>query len=250
MINKYDYIIVGGGIIGLSIAYKLAQRENNKSILVIEKEQKLATHQTGRNSGVIHSGIYYKPGSFKAKNCKDGRIQLIDFAKKHNVSFEMCGKIIAAFDNTELETLSRIYDNGIKNGLEEIKYLSSEETKKYEPYIDCVKSIFVPYAGIINYSQVVEKLSNEFQKINSKNKILKSSKVVTVRVILTLVFFVFDPTIKRLVKADWNSILSKNSEGISFIKRLGNPIVLSGPILRLWVEYNKNTLCFARVKAT
>ncbi len=180
MINKYDYIIVGGGIIGLSIAYKLALRENNKSILVIEKEQKLATHQTGRNSGVIHSGIYYKPGSFKAKNCKDGRMQLIDFAKKHNVSFEMCGKIIAAFDNTELETLSRIYDNGIKNGLEEIKYLTSEETKKYEPYVDCVKSIFVPYAGIINYSQVVEKLSNEFQKINSKNKILKSSKVVGV----------------------------------------------------------------------
>ena len=180
MINKYDYIIVGGGVIGLSIAYKLAQRENNKSILVIEKEQKLATHQTGRNSGVIHSGIYYKPGSFKAKNCKDGRSQLIDFAKKHNVSFEMCGKIIAAFDNTELETLSKIYDNGIKNGLEDIKYLSLEETKKYEPNVDCIKSIFVPYAGIINYRQVVEKLSDEFHKINSKNKTLKSLKVVGV----------------------------------------------------------------------
>ena len=180
MINKFDYIVVGGGIVGLSIAYKLALKENDKSILVIEKENKLATHQTGKNSGVIHSGIYYTPGSFKAKNCQEGRIQLIDFAEKHNVSYEMCGKIIAAFDDGELETLSKIYENGKQNGLEDIRILSSAETKKYEPNVDCIKSIFVPYAGIIDYRQVVEKLSEEFQKINKKNKIIKSVKVVGV----------------------------------------------------------------------
>lgn len=180
MINKYDYIIVGGGIIGLSIAYKLALKENDKSILVLEKEDKLASHQTGKNSGVIHSGIYYTPGSFKAKNCQEGRIQLINFAEKHNVSYEMCGKIITAFDDVELETLYKIYENGKQNGLEDIRLMSPAETKKHEPNVDCIKSIFVPYAGIIDYRQVVEKLSEEFQKINKKNIILKSVEVVGV----------------------------------------------------------------------
>ncbi len=180
MKKEYDYIIVGGGIIGLATAYKLALKCPEKSILVLEKESSLASHQTGNNSGVIHSGIYYTPGSLKAKNCTSGRTQLIDFAKNHNVSYEMCGKLIVAFDKSELETLQKIYNNGIQNGLKEIKMLSSEESKKYEPYIDCVKSIFVSYAGIIDYRQVVEILSQEFQRINIDNKVLKKIKVVSV----------------------------------------------------------------------
>ena len=180
MKSDFDYVIVGGGIVGLSIAYKLAQRENNKNILLIEKEKELASHQTGNNSGVIHSGIYYTPGSLKAKNCFNGRLQLVDFAKKHNISHEMCGKLIAAFDNSELDTLDKIYQNGIKNGLTDIKLLSSEESKNHEPYIECIKSILVPYAGIIDYKEVVEVLAKEFLKINKENKVLKSTKVMSV----------------------------------------------------------------------
>jgi L-2-hydroxyglutarate oxidase len=179
MNTDFDYIIVGGGIVGLSIAYKLAQRENSKNILLIEKENELATHQTGNNSGVIHSGIYYTPGSLKAKNCFNGRLQLIDFAKKHNINHEMCGKLIAAFDHSELDTLDKIYDNGIKNGLKDITILSSQESKKHEPFIECIKSIFVPYAGIIDYKEVVEVLFKEFTKINIKNTVLKSTKVIS-----------------------------------------------------------------------
>ena len=179
MNTYFDYVIVGGGIVGLSIAYKLAKRESLKNILLIEKEDDLASHQTGNNSGVIHSGIYYTPGSLKAKNCFNGRLQLIDFAKEHNISHEMCGKLIAAFDQSELDTLDKIYDNGIKNGLKDITILSSKESKKYEPYINCIKSIFVPYSGIIDYKEVVEVLLKEFLKINKKNTFLKSTKVVS-----------------------------------------------------------------------
>ena len=180
MKNIYDYIIVGGGIIGLSTAYKLALKFPLKTILVLEKEKELAKHQTGKNSGVIHSGIYYTPGSLKAKNCLDGRHQLLDFAKKHNISHNMCGKLIAAFEESELETLDKIYKNGIQNGLENIKILSSEQSKEYEPNIECIKSIFVPYAGIINYVEVVNVLSKEFLKINNNNLVLKNTKVISV----------------------------------------------------------------------
>ncbi|MDA7531545.1 L-2-hydroxyglutarate oxidase [Akkermansiaceae bacterium] len=180
MNQEFDYIIIGGGIIGLATAYKLALNSSNKSILILEKEKNLAKHQTGRNSGVIHSGIYYTPGSLKARNCFDGREQLIKFAEKHNISHELCGKLIAAFKETDLENLDKIYRNGIKNGLAEIKMLSSEESKLYEPHVECIKSIFVPHAGIINYVEVAEVLSKEFLKINSNNSILTDSKVVSV----------------------------------------------------------------------
>ena len=133
---KYNYLIVGGGILGLATAYKLALKCPQKTILVLEKETQLAAHQTGNNSGVIHSGIYYTPGSLKAKNCINGREQLLDFAKKHLISHEMCGKLIAAFEESEIETLKKIYKNGIENGLEDIKILTSEESKNHEPYAD------------------------------------------------------------------------------------------------------------------
>ncbi|WP_415376866.1 L-2-hydroxyglutarate oxidase [Patiriisocius sp. Uisw_017] len=181
MEKKYDYIIVGGGIIGLATAYKLALKENNKSILVLEKEKTLASHQTGNNSGVIHSGIYYTPGSLKAKNCINGRKQLIDFAQKHRISHEMCGKLIAAFKKSEVPTLEKIYRNGLENGLEDIKILSSEESRQYEPYVECIQSIFVPYAGIIDYRQVVETLAQEFLKINPNNQVLKLTKVTAIK---------------------------------------------------------------------
>ncbi len=181
MNNNYDFIVVGGGIIGMATAYKLAKKNSDKSILVLEKESELASHQTGNNSGVIHSGIYYTPGSLKARNCINGRKQLIEFAKEYNINYELCGKLIAAFEEEELETLKKIYNNGLQNGLNDIRILDQKESKEYEPFIECISSIYVPYAGIIDYRQVVETLSQEFQKINSKNRVLKDIKVTTVK---------------------------------------------------------------------
>ncbi len=176
-IKKYDYIVVGGGIIGLSVAYKLSLKYPLKSILVLEKEEELAMHQTGRNSGVIHSGIYYRPGSFKAKNCINGQEQLVSFAKSHSIKYELCGKLIVATNDDELEDLDNLYKNGINNGLADIKMLDSESSKQYEPNVNCVKSIFVPYTGIIDFRSVVEMLAKEFLSVNHLNKLEKSTRV-------------------------------------------------------------------------
>ena len=109
MSNNYDFIIVGGGIVGLATAYKLQLKYPQKSIAILEKESAIGKHQTGRNSGVIHSGIYYTPNSYKAKNCKNGREQLVDFALKYNVKHNTCGKIIVAIDESEIPLLDVIY---------------------------------------------------------------------------------------------------------------------------------------------
>ncbi len=181
MKDHYDYIIVGGGIVGVSTAYKLALKMPNSSILILEKEKKFASHQTGNNSGVIHSGIYYKPGSLKLKNCINGRKQLVDFAVKNKISHEICGKLIIASEKDEIKTLLKIYENGIANGLTDIKLLNSEESKNFEPYVKCLKSIYVPYAGIIDYVEVVEKLAKRFKEMNKKNRITKSSNVISIK---------------------------------------------------------------------
>lgn len=176
----YDFIIVGGGIVGLSIAYKLSLKNKKFTLLVLEKEKGLAQHQTGRNSGVIHSGIYYKPNSLKLKNCIEGRKQLIEFANKNSISYEMCGKLIVATEESELPTLNRIYKNGLENGLTEIKLLSKEESQKYEAKVTCLKSIYVPYAGIIDYISVVNKME-ELINLSDSNKVYTSSKVIQVK---------------------------------------------------------------------
>ena len=119
MQNKtYDFTIVGAGIVGLSTAYKLSLALPDAKILILEKEPKVATHQTGKNSGVIHSGIYYKPGSYKAQNCIDGRHQLVEFCKENNVAIDICGKVIVATEESELERLAAIYERGLENGIE------------------------------------------------------------------------------------------------------------------------------------
>ena len=147
MSSKFDFIIVGGGIIGLSTAYKLQLKFPKKSIGILEKESKIGMHQTGRNSGVIHSGIYYTPNSYKAKNCKNGREQLVKFAKENEVKFSNCGKIIVATTIDEVEILDIIYQKGIKNGTPNISFLNSDEIKEKKPFIEGLKAIFVPTAG-------------------------------------------------------------------------------------------------------
>lgn len=159
----YDYVIVGGGIVGLSAAYKLLKRTPNLKVALIEKESIEASHQTSNNSGVIHSGIYYKPGSLKAINCRNGYQQMIDFCKQHSVPFEVCGKVIVATEEKELKSLIEIYNRGIQNGLSEIKMISKEETREIEPHVDSVKSIYVPYTGIIEYKEVCKQLCKLIQ---------------------------------------------------------------------------------------
>ena len=170
--NKYDFIIVGGGIVGLATAYKLQLKFPSRSIAVLEKENKIGKHQTGRNSGVIHSGIYYKPGSYKAINCRNGRDQLVDFARKNEIKHDICGKLIVATLSEEIPILESIYQRGIENKTQGICYLNADEIKKKEPFIEGIKAIWVPVAGIINYVDVSNKLVDMITILNPKSKII------------------------------------------------------------------------------
>ncbi len=177
MLNNFNFIIVGAGIVGLATAYKLQLKFPNKTIAILEKEVEVGMHQTGRNSGVIHSGIYYKPGSYKAKNCKNGRDQLVKFAEENGISFDICGKIIVATTDEEIEILDEIYKRGIENNTEGICFLSSEEIKEKEPFIEGVKAIWVPSAGIIDYVQTSKAFVNNIKKINPKSRLITSCEV-------------------------------------------------------------------------
>jgi len=154
---KYDIIIIGGGIVGLATAYQLLKKKPNLKLAVLEKENGVALHQTGHNSGVIHSGIYYKPGSLKAQNCLRGYEMLLDFSREHEVPYDICGKIIVATKAEEKPILHGILERGKQNGMDGLKIIPKEEIRDYEPYVNGVEGILVPQAGIINYKKVAEK---------------------------------------------------------------------------------------------
>ncbi|REL25047.1 L-2-hydroxyglutarate oxidase [Rhodohalobacter sp. SW132] len=158
-----DFIIIGAGIVGLSTAYKLSLKYPGSSILVLEKEADLAMHQTGRNSGVIHSGIYYKPGSYRARNCIDGRHQLVDFCKTNQVEFEICGKVIVATDEQELPRLKAIYERGLENEIEGIEMIGEKKLHQIEPYVNGISAIHVPCAGIVDFKGVCRALASEIE---------------------------------------------------------------------------------------
>jgi (S)-2-hydroxyglutarate dehydrogenase len=154
---NYDIIVVGGGIVGLATALKIKVSNPFLKILILEKETELAKHQTGNNSGVIHSGLYYKLGSLKATNCIQGYHLLIDFCKENHVPFELCGKIVVATEQKELPLLENLFVRGRQNGLQNLKKLTKEELKEYEPHVHGLQGIFVPQTGIIDYKKVAEK---------------------------------------------------------------------------------------------
>jgi len=154
----YDFIIVGAGIVGLSTAHKLSLAYPDIDILVLEKEDRVAAHQTGNNSGVIHSGIYYDPNSYRAKNCVEGRHQLVDFCEKHGVDYEICGKVIVATKEEDLSRLDGIFETGQINGIEGIKKIGPEELAEIEPYANGIKAIHVPCSGIVDYVGVCKQL--------------------------------------------------------------------------------------------
>jgi (S)-2-hydroxyglutarate dehydrogenase len=151
--STFDCAIVGGGIVGLATAMTLARRQPGVRILLLEKEPDLALHQTGRNSGVIHSGIYYKPGSFKAKFARQGNRSMVEFCQEHGIEHDICGKVIVATDQAELPLLEKLFNRGLENGLEVAK-LSAEQVREIEPHVACLAGIKVPATGIVNYRAV------------------------------------------------------------------------------------------------
>lgn len=155
--KKFDAIVVGGGIVGLATALQLQRARPGTQILLIEKEKHLARHQTGNNSGVIHSGLYYKPGSLKATNCIRGYHLLIDFCREQGIPFELCGKIVVATEEAERPLLNNLYERGVQNGLTGMKRLRKDELSEYEPHVVGLEGIFVPQTGIVDYTLVAEK---------------------------------------------------------------------------------------------
>ena len=152
-----DVVIVGGGIVGLSIGLALTEQFPEKKVVILEKESSVSMHQTGNNSGVIHSGIYYKPGSFKARFAKQGSESMVAFCKEHDIEYDICGKVIVATDQHELPLLDNLYNRGLENGLA-IEKLTSAQLKEIEPHVAGIAAIRVPQAGIVNYRQVSEKM--------------------------------------------------------------------------------------------
>jgi len=164
----YDITIIGGGIVGLATAYKLKEANNSLKICLLEKENQLVKHQTGNNSGVIHSGLYYKPGSLKAINCINGYNMLLDFANKNGVKYNLCGKVVVATHKKELERLESLYNRGIENGLTKIQKLNLQQLKEKEPHVNGLEGIFVPYTGIIDYVEVSEKMAELFKNMGGE----------------------------------------------------------------------------------
>jgi len=178
---KYDISVVGGGIIGMATAYKFQLKYPKLNIIILEKEKELAFHQTGRNSGVIHSGLYYNPGSFRAKNCVDGRKQLIEFAKKNQIDHDVCGKIVLATNKEEQEKLTELKTRGEQNGLIGLQIIGKNKIKDIEPFVEGAAALFVPESGIIDYKAVTNKLSELIIQINPNSKIQTSCEVLDVK---------------------------------------------------------------------
>jgi L-2-hydroxyglutarate oxidase len=159
-----DLAIIGGGIVGLGTAMALTEAHPQLRVTLLDKEPQLGSHQTGHNSGVIHSGIYYKPGSLKARLCVDGARRMKQFCDTHGIKWEGCGKVIVATDEKELPRLSTIFEHGQANGLSGLKMLSAEEVREYEPNCRAVRAIHVPETGIVDYRQVVAKMAEVLQQ--------------------------------------------------------------------------------------
>lgn len=154
---KHDVVVVGGGIVGLATALKIVEARPRTRIVVVEKESEVALHQTGNNSGVIHSGLYYKPGSLKAELCRAGYKELVAFCRQEDIPFEICGKVVVASSSAEVSELDQLYLRGEANGLQGIQRLDADEIRQREPHVVGVAGLFVPQTGIVDYKQVCEK---------------------------------------------------------------------------------------------
>lgn len=160
---KVDILIVGAGIIGMSTAYQLSERYKDKRIVVVDKEGEAAEHQTGHNSGVIHSGIYYKPGSYKAGFARNGSKSMMKFCDDHNIDYRQCGKVIVATDQEELPRMKSLYERGLENQLD-VKLLNDYEVREIEPFVNTVGGILVRNTGIVDFKDVTKKFGELFEE--------------------------------------------------------------------------------------
>jgi L-2-hydroxyglutarate oxidase len=176
----YDVAIIGGGIVGAATFYKLQKKNPNLKIVLIEKMDKLADHQTGHNSGVIHSGLYYKPGSLKAKNCIQGRHELVAFAKEYGVAHDVCGKVVVATDPAELPHMDKIFQTGLQNKIEGIEKINADQVKDIEPYVESIGGIWVPVTGIIDFRGATEKMAELALAMNPESEMHLGEEVLSI----------------------------------------------------------------------
>ena len=162
--SQYDIVIIGGGILGLSTAMQLLERSPQWRVAVVEKEEELATHQTGHNSGVMHSGIYYRPGSRKAQFCVAGLNNMIKFCEENEIEFQQCGKVIVALHESELGRLQDLYERGTANGVRDLEIVGPERLKEIEPHTAGVRALWAPHTGILDFTKVAAAFANKFQQ--------------------------------------------------------------------------------------
>jgi L-2-hydroxyglutarate oxidase LhgO len=173
--EKYDIAIIGGGIVGLATAMALGDSLPQIKLVILEKEKDLASHQTGHNSGVIHAGIYYKPGSYKATLCVEGSRLMTQFCEENGVPYDRCGKLIVATSDEELPRLQTLYERGTANGIQGLELIGPERAREIEPHAKAVRALYSPVTAITGYKMVADAMA---AKIEQKGgRILKSTCV-------------------------------------------------------------------------
>ena len=198
----YDVAIIGGGIVGAATFYKLQKKNPDLKIVLIEKEKLVADHQTGHNSGVIHSGLYYTPGSLKAKNCVSGRHELVAFAKEHGIAHDVCGKVVVATKEGELQYLEKIFQNGSANNIEGLEKITSSQIKEIEPFVEGISGLWVPCTGIIDFRGATSKMVEIALALQPESKLLLEHEVIDIlkgETISTIVTNKGNVTAKHLV---------------------------------------------------
>ena len=179
MDSKFDMAVIGGGIVGLAVALESVRRFPNLRVVVLEKESTVARHQTGHNSGVIHSGVYYKPGSLKAKNCVAGAAAMVRFCQEHQIPYEICGKVIVATDKSELPGLKEVLNRGIANGVPGLTMIEAGRLREMEPHCTGIAALHVPGTGIVDYGIVARKYAEII--MSSGGQIFTDCQVLAVK---------------------------------------------------------------------
>lgn len=176
--GRFDLTIIGGGIIGLATAMQMGEKYPKVKLLVLEKENRIASHQSGHNSGVIHAGIYYKPGSLKAETCAAGRRALLDFCERNGISYELCGKVIVATHHEEIPRLEELFRRGTANNVPGLEMIGPERLRELEPYVQGVRAVYSPATGIIDFVQVAEAYARQVKE--QGGEILTSCEVTNI----------------------------------------------------------------------
>ena len=174
----FDYVVLGGGIVGVSTALSLITKHPDKRILLIEKERSFAQHQTGHNSGVIHAGVYYEPGSLKAKFCREGLKETINFCSLHQIPYQQCGKLLVATNDIELKRMKELYERCKSNDIE-VEILNEKTLNEIEPNISGIGALLVKSTGIVNYKLITEKMSQQFESLGGR--FLLNTKIINLK---------------------------------------------------------------------